>query len=304
MEKPWQTSFPLPLDMDGAEVDFHEQYNEMMCLDDEEEEFLRSIMQQPAGRHYQFSQTETENNDSFSKHGSKDENDVVVVSPRAYVLSFDTHDIEPIISKQQESKKQCSSKRIRARHNAEPSKRKRIRSSEKVVDHIMAERKRRQQIAERFIALSAIIPDLKKVDKATVLDEAIKYVKQLQERVIELEKETSMLSKKKTEICGKNDDFWEVIEELPKIQVRVSEKQVLLGIHCKKQKGIEFKILNLLENIHLRVSSSSVLPFGNSTLGINIIAQMADEYRMPMNEMMKNIRQILLKSHDHEVDPY
>ncbi|KAI9073524.1 hypothetical protein K1719_044520 [Acacia pycnantha] len=299
MEEPWQTSFPPPLDMEGAEVDFQEQYNEMMCLDEEEEEFLRSIMQQPAGRHYQSSQTETENNDSFSKHGSKDENDVVVVPPRAYILSFDTHDMEPITSKQQESKKQCSSKRIRARHDAEPSKRKRIRSSEKVVDHIMAERKRRQQIAERFIALSAIIPDLKKV-----LDEAIKYVKQLQERVIELERETSMLSKKKTEICEKNDDFWEVIEELPKIQVRVSEKQVLLGIYCKKQKGIEFKILNLLENIHLCVSSSSVLPFGNSTLGINIIAQMADEYRMPMNEMMKNIRQILLKSHDHEVDPY
>ncbi|CAN6678140.1 unnamed protein product [Malus baccata var. baccata] len=61
-------------------------------------------------------------------------------------------------------------------------------------DHIMAERKRREKLSPRFMALSAIVPGLKKMDKASVLGDAIKHVKQLQERVKVLEER----SKKRT----------------------------------------------------------------------------------------------------------
>ncbi|KAF7055590.1 hypothetical protein CFC21_063098 [Triticum aestivum] len=50
-------------------------------------------------------------------------------------------------------------------------------------DHIMAERKRREKINQRFIELSAVIPGLKKMDKGTILADATRYVKELQERV-------------------------------------------------------------------------------------------------------------------------
>ncbi|XP_028783995.1 transcription factor bHLH19-like [Neltuma alba] len=113
------------------------------------------------------------------------------------------------------------------------------------------------------------------LDKVTILDEAIKYMKQLQERVRELEKDPSLTAVKRIECCENDDDFYEVNEELPKIEVRVAENQMFMGIHCEKQKGIEFKILSLLENFHLSVSSSSVLPFGKSTRSITIIAQVA-----------------------------
>ncbi|KAK9144144.1 hypothetical protein Sjap_004047 [Stephania japonica] len=45
-------------------------------------------------------------------------------------------------------------------------------------DHIIAERKRREKLSQCFIALSAIVPNLKKMDKASVLGDAIKYMKQ------------------------------------------------------------------------------------------------------------------------------
>ncbi|XP_028202495.1 transcription factor bHLH18-like [Glycine soja] len=55
-------------------------------------------------------------------------------------------------------------------------------------DHIMSERKRRQLMAEIFIALSAIIPGSNKIDKSSVLSEAINYVKQLKGRIAVLER--------------------------------------------------------------------------------------------------------------------
>lgn len=60
---------------------------------------------------------------------------------------------------------------------------------------------------------------------------------------------------------------------LPDVEARVMENEVLIEIHCEKEYGVELKILDLLENLHLCVTASSLLPFGNSTLGITIIAQ-------------------------------
>ncbi|KAI9089535.1 hypothetical protein K1719_029140 [Acacia pycnantha] len=63
-------------------------------------------------------------------------------------------------------------------------KTKKSRSSSETLDHIiMSERKRRQELSEKFIALSATIPGLEKIDKSSVLSEAIDYLKKLKERV-------------------------------------------------------------------------------------------------------------------------
>lgn len=62
-------------------------------------------------------------------------------------------------------------------------------------------------------------------------------------------------------------------ELLPDVEARVLGNEVLIEIHCDKQIGIDREILDHLENLHLCVTGSSVLPFGNSTLGITIIAK-------------------------------
>ncbi|VAI39759.1 unnamed protein product [Triticum turgidum subsp. durum] len=52
-----------------------------------------------------------------------------------------------------------------------------------VQEHVMAERKRREKINRRFIELSTVIPSLKKMDKATILSDAVRYVKEQQEKL-------------------------------------------------------------------------------------------------------------------------
>ncbi|XP_057457682.1 transcription factor bHLH25-like [Lotus japonicus] len=183
---------------------------------------------------------------------------------------------------------------------------KRIRSSSEIQDHVMAERKRRQEMAERFIALSAMIPGLKKIDKASVLGEAINYVKQLQERIAVLEEEGNkkkksttnslILIKKSQSYPHNSDDSDQVLPEVEAIGLdSESEKELLIRIHCEKRKGILLKLLALLENVHLSVASSNVLPFGKNTLNITIIAQMGEEYKLTGEELVKVLREGLLK---------
>ncbi|MCI30434.1 transcription factor bHLH25, partial [Trifolium medium] len=101
----------------------------------------------------------------------------------------------------------------------------------------------------------------------------------LQERVKELEdpnkkSKESTINLKRTDWCAndKNSDQ-DCHKSLVDVKARVLGNEVLIEMHCEKENGIELKILNLLQNLHLIVTASSVFPFGNSNLGFTIVAQ-------------------------------
>ncbi|KAL3005304.1 hypothetical protein AAZX31_08G212800 [Glycine max] len=226
-------------------------------------------------------------------------------SPTAYILSFDDSTVVAA-TRQNYGEKQpyhqevvlgsggacLPSKGVSEGHDFEPKAKpttKRSRSSAETLVHIMTERKRRRELTERFIALSATIPGLKKIDKATILSEAITHVKRLKERVRELEeqrKKTRVESvsfvhqrshiatvKGTTSGAMNSDECCRTNEALPTVEARVFKKDVLLRIHCKIQSGILIKILDHLNSLDLSTISNSVMPFGSSTLDISIIAQ-------------------------------
>jgi len=109
-------------------------------------------------------------------------------------------------------------------------------------------------------------------------------VKELKERVEELEKQDKNVGRKPYS-CGINnysedtnssetssdDDFNNNI--LPEIEAKVIGKEVVIEIYCEKQKGIELKLLDHIENLQLFVTGSSVLPFGKSAISITTIAE-------------------------------
>ncbi|KAK9129745.1 hypothetical protein Sjap_010232 [Stephania japonica] len=179
-------------------------------------------------------------------------------------------------------------------------------------DHIIAERKRREKLSQCFIALSAIVPNLKKMDKASVLGDAIKYMKQLQEKVDTLEDklakkstvvESAIFVKKSLLILDEsknngsihnssnkdddesnNVDHWQ--QPLPEIEVRVCGKNVLIRIHCDKNKCVLVNALSLLEdNLKLTVTNSNLMPFADSSLHITIVAQMEEENCLTVKDL-------------------
>ncbi|KAL9304544.1 hypothetical protein ACSQ67_021807 [Phaseolus vulgaris] len=67
-------------------------------------------------------------------------------------------------------------------------------------------KQRQQKLGERFLALSATIPGFQKMDKTSILDKASKYVRELEERVRELEQEVES-----NKVCvSSSSSSWEV----------------------------------------------------------------------------------------------
>ncbi|XP_058186977.1 transcription factor bHLH25-like [Rhododendron vialii] len=172
-------------------------------------------------------------------------------------------------------------------------------------DHIIAERKRREQLTQLFVALSGIVPGLKKMDKTSVLGEAVKYLKQLQERVKKLEEQSpkektmeSVVLVKKSQLSFGDDESCSDekftggsnIKPLPEIEARVCNKDVLLRIHCEKHKGVLAKLLLELEKLDLVVVNTSVARFGSLALDITIIAEMETEFQMTVKDLVKRLR--------------
>ncbi|KAM0937959.1 putative transcription factor bHLH family [Dioscorea sansibarensis] len=168
-------------------------------------------------------------------------------------------------------------------------------------DHIIAERKRREKLSQKFIALSSIIPNLKKMDKATVLGDAIKYVKQLQERVKTLEEETKKKKKKRDhevsssrtsedkEDHNMNDQPYDDHDSIPEIEARACEKTVLIKISCQHRKGVIVKSLLEIEKLNLTVTNTSVMSFPSSSLHLSVIAQIEEEFCLTVDDVVKKL---------------
>ncbi|KAI4349528.1 hypothetical protein L6164_010108 [Bauhinia variegata] len=60
-------------------------------------------------------------------------------------------------------------------------------------NHVLAERRRREKLNERFIILRSLVPFVTKMDKASILGDTIEYVKQLRKRIQDLEARNSQM---------------------------------------------------------------------------------------------------------------
>ncbi|XP_062163641.1 transcription factor bHLH35 [Alnus glutinosa] len=151
--------------------------------------------------------------------------------------------------------------------------------------NIVSERNRRRKLNERLFALRAVVPNITKMDKASIIKDAIEYIQELheQERTIQaeiLELESGKLkknpgygfeqelpillrSKKK-----KTDQFYDSggprtspIEVLELRATYMGEKTVVVSLTCSKRTDTMVKLCEVFESLKLKIITASITAF-------------------------------------------
>ncbi|KAG7989509.1 hypothetical protein I3843_03G242700 [Carya illinoinensis] len=140
-----------------------------------------------------------------SSNGCRSDDNEAKLFPRLNQMVVGGFNPQTIVSSMEMAKDDSSSQP----DERKPRKRGRkpANGREEPLNHVEAERQRREKLNQRFYALRAVVPNISKMDKASLLGDAITYINDLQMKIRVLETEKEVEKTKNKQLSATEIDF-------------------------------------------------------------------------------------------------
>ncbi|CAA7404651.1 unnamed protein product [Spirodela intermedia] len=182
--------------------------------------------------------------------------------------------------------------------------------------NLMAERRRRKKLNDRLYMLRSVVPKISKMDRASILGDAIEYLKELLQKINDLHGELTgtpsssplpgggaasfhpltptpptLPHRVKEELCP--SPLPSPSSQLPKVEVREREgRAVNIHMFCPRRPGLLLATMRALENLGLDVQQAVISCFNGFALDIFRAEPCNDSPRVRAEE----IKAVLLHS--------
>lgn len=149
-----------------------------------------------------------------------------------------------------------------------------------------AERQRRQKLNQRFYALRSVVPNVSKMDKASLLADAADYIRELKSKVQKLESKlkqpqhqtSSSMSNAFDQI---NRSTISTVEQTTmsytnnnnnnNVEVRLIGSEAMVRVQCRDENYPSARLLNVLKDLGLQVHHASLSSVNEMMLQVVVV---------------------------------
>ncbi|KAI3874724.1 hypothetical protein MKW92_009570 [Papaver armeniacum] len=142
--------------------------------------------------------------------------------------------------------------------------------------HIVSERNRRKKLNERLHALRTLVPKISKMDKASIIKDAIEYIQELHEQERALRSEITELefrklkkskrmnlseTEKKKIDHAQEDSSGSQTSSIDSLELRisdVSEKTMAVTLTCDKKPDTVVRLCGVFESLKLKIITANI----------------------------------------------
>ncbi|CAI8589889.1 unnamed protein product [Vicia faba] len=157
--------------------------------------------------------------------------------------------------------------------------------------NIVSERNRRNKLNERLFALRAVVPNISKMDKASIIKDAIEYIQHLHEQEKNIEAEIMELESGMPNSINQNYDFDQELPVLLRskkkrtdqlydsvtstnspielLELRVTymgENTIVVSMTCSKRTDTIVKLCEVFESLKLKIITANITCFSGTLL--------------------------------------